>query len=1028
MPLLGSPALNTTRSAASQRLAWLTCALLLGLAQPAQAQTACGPTETTITVDGRFGDWGNVLRNPENLVLDAFGNSAPCGSTGDKDCVTGAGQDLRLAAVTWDTDNLYLFIERFARLGNSNSRYFHFWIDRDDEQQLDAADRDLILQLDVRSMGMMPRRDSLEAELFRLSSGSFPLVDVGDATCGPDGDLPCGDGFFPDDGSAEYVSVVTYPDCPDNGCVGPAGRRFEVAVPWTDLNLEPGQPFAFHLSAGDRRFPQNGNYTGSVFWDNAGGLHGGPASTGFTCHEVVPDRERFALAGETVVHEHSVLNLGNRDATFQLRSTSSHGFTMSLSADLNLNGTPDPAELLYVDANGDGDLDDMGDSVTLIGDSDGDGQPDTGLLAGARVDAPGGEIPLLLSVQVPLAAPLPLVEVNQLEATSADGVVQLATARTHVGQLIAWQDQESSAAPGLLVPYVHLLWNAGGLPDDIGIEVTSSEGWPVTLYHDPGEVTACDGVGAVELTGAISLMPRELACLIALVEVPAGAAPGVIDSTTFRFSSTAAPGVEGLVTDVTTVAPLFELEPSYTVAEGTAKHAGVDSIVLFPHRITNNDELPTAFQVTHSGVDGTYHADPDCDGNPADGWPLVDLTPELPAFGGSGCFILALDTFGLATGTIETNQVFAVPLSSPVETVDTIDELILSRAVTYSDAARRLSETDFRPCDRVHAGASGLTNNRHDEFLLWWEDPDGNRIQADVRSSDLRGETVGTLDLPADATPGTWWLRLFQCPTGPFTPDGACDTLSDSLDAVPFRVGSDARVEPPVTDLPAYPQVTPLLQVSTELVNVEDRALVGTILEHVVLSPDRSLSLDETGAFRPHADGLVTRRRALPEVGPSAALDDVLGLVDLSFPFEAADYLVQVDWRLSCGALLGSSLVTFTVGEPCGGDVPVTGPGSSLRVAAGSVLTWTGLADAEAYPVYRGTLEGLGGLASRGPDPLDHACLDVVPAPGWVDAVPEPPGVVGVYYLVTASNSCGVTAEGLGFGSEGSPRPTPACP
>ena len=70
----------------------------------------------------------------------------------------------------------------------------------------------------------------------------------------------------------------------------------------------------------------------------------------------------------------------------------------------------------------------------------------------------------------------------------------------------------------------------------------------------------------------------------------------------------------------------------------------------------------------------------------------------------------------------------------------------------------------------------------------------------------------------------------------------------------------------------------------------------------------------------------------------------------------------------------------------------------------------------------RGTL----GLATRGATPYDHACLFLTSVTSFSD--PAPVGSGGWYYVVTASNACGMTAEAFGSSSRGERRQDGACP
>lgn len=116
------------------------------------------------------------------------------------------------------------------------------------------------------------------------------------------------------------------------------------------------------------------------------------------------------------------------------------------------------------------------------------------------------------------------------------------------------------------------------------------------------------------------------------------------------------------------------------------------------------------------------------------------------------------------------------------------------------------------------------------------------------------------------------------------------------------------------------------------------------------------------------------------------------------------------------------------VGDACEclpGDEPASGPGASLRMGPGGAMSWSAVALADRYPVYRGSIPATNTMGRRLP-PHDHACLGEAGTTAWIDA--DVPTSGGYYYLVSAANDCAEALSGVDSDSLGTPRPQPGCP
>ncbi|WP_455199148.1 hypothetical protein, partial [Kaarinaea lacus] len=105
--------------------AFLSFVLMCCFAQAAQAVYI----ERTITIDGSMNDWydtpptytpgGDITNN-----AGQYSNDAQTGA-GDLDTVGSTGRDLRKFSFTWDTTNLYFYVERWASTTNVTDWWFY---------------------------------------------------------------------------------------------------------------------------------------------------------------------------------------------------------------------------------------------------------------------------------------------------------------------------------------------------------------------------------------------------------------------------------------------------------------------------------------------------------------------------------------------------------------------------------------------------------------------------------------------------------------------------------------------------------------------------------------------------------------------------------------------------------------------------------------------------------------------------------------------------------------------------------------
>lgn len=274
------PAYTSRRSnAGSIRSHVLAVALGLCAALPVTADAVIIPR--TITLDGDMSDWGPVdlnndgdtldpgegrivgdsvvPGNPGQFSEDAEGKSASCSNPvqpdEDQDCtVQGTGRDLEYFAFTFDDDNLYMFVRRYASLKNITNWWFYLDLDADGLLQ----DGEKVLR--VAWQGNTGNTVRTLYDYTAAAQGGDPLTIGGSA----DGyTMP---GTIPSQGTSllpDYNAGAT--------TIPQDGLEMETVVRWDELDPSATGPFSvgFHISASNTQ-----NIPGGID-DNMNGPAGG---------------------------------------------------------------------------------------------------------------------------------------------------------------------------------------------------------------------------------------------------------------------------------------------------------------------------------------------------------------------------------------------------------------------------------------------------------------------------------------------------------------------------------------------------------------------------------------------------------------------------------------------------------------------------------------------------------------------------------------------------------------------------------
>ncbi len=206
----------------------------------------------TITIDGAMGDWTaatNILTNSGQFSTDCDGSIAPADGGCDGDYPVGStGRDLKLFSFTWDSNNIYLFVERYASTSNATDWWFYL----DSNNSGTQEDGEPVLHVDWNGAN---RRTSVELCVYDAADNTLgdSLVTNGTA-----------DGY-------DMPGVIVSQSCVSQyNLIGGAanGVQMEIAVSWASLGLSGPANVGFHISS------SNGTNIPTQIQDNMSGPAG----------------------------------------------------------------------------------------------------------------------------------------------------------------------------------------------------------------------------------------------------------------------------------------------------------------------------------------------------------------------------------------------------------------------------------------------------------------------------------------------------------------------------------------------------------------------------------------------------------------------------------------------------------------------------------------------------------------------------------------------------------------------------------
>jgi uncharacterized repeat protein (TIGR01451 family) len=428
-------------------------ALILA-ALPAGPALAGTPTLRTITVDGDMADWAAVLADPDNVHLDG-----PAGGLPDADAPADPILDLDTFAYTWDATNLYLYIHR--RRSSTNIKYYWFFFDADNDGRMEQGEPVLRLEWWGSNRRTALRRDAYDA-VDNVNGDPGSLAGVHDGYDLPGSSINGYSLGNPTGGSAD-------------------GLAAETAISWASLGIPAGSPIVVHVSS-----TRNMSGIPTDVVDNLGG------DNYFTSVLLDPDRAAATPPGALAVFAHTLTNTGNLADVYDLTWTSSGAFapvSVTFHRDADGSGTltaPDAA----------------------LADTDGDGAPDTGLVAGM-----GGTLAILAVVATSAAEPVGGAATITVRATSSydpatwDAAADALTLSGPSLTLLKASDR-AAALPGDTITYTVTYTNTG---DQEAQNVVLTDAVPAPAVYVAGSASGAGAAVSFSHDGGLTYDASEAA-------------------------------------------------------------------------------------------------------------------------------------------------------------------------------------------------------------------------------------------------------------------------------------------------------------------------------------------------------------------------------------------------------------------------------------------------------------------------------------------------------------------------------------
>ncbi len=839
---------------------------------------AGAPTLKTININGNMQDWSEVLTNPNNVTIDGA-SATNCANSTDKDCpVQSTGKDMVKFAWTYDSTNIYLYVERVG--SSSNVQNFFFIMDVGQDKYANSTD--FVLHVSYQGSNR-----STNLTLYKYS----PLNPSGDP-------LVNGSGFA--DGYDMPGSLVSIPSGDPSyfvvtGITGGSqnGSTFETYVPWSKLLVSSGTPIFFHVASGN-------NSSLSQVDDNLGGPGGGIGAFAYYWVQIYPDNTSSVSEGQNVTYTHTVKNNGSFNDRVDLHAISSNSLPISFFSDGNLMAT---------DVNGNGSFEDAGDYVNPSYDSNSDGKPDFQLSAWTSKT-------LQIEVETSLLPSNSYDSTKVYAVSGGDGSYSSAEDKTYIGDLIIYPDNNISGTPSDYVNLNHTLRNYRE-DDYIKLSLISSLGFSYSLYKgsdligtdnggdgiwdyvNPSYDYNSDNFPDVYLTQGSSIS-LTLYCMI-----PSGATIGSTESVTISANGYTNQGSSSC-SDTIQIKPAFTFSPTYSLTNSTEKYGAAGHPLFFSHKIQNNTSTAKKFTFYATGYapyndsswQMTLYSDPNGDGNPSDG-SVINYTDSIPEMGGEYNIVVeVLVPSTVSPPATANSSVTAVEcLNSDCSSYDTNvkasveEDVRVSYIVPFEDALWTIQQRNFSPCQTLYSKAFNVVANQTGRYRVKILDPSSNIIRDVAKNSDSSGSFTDEYQFPATSVSGTYSLQLIDNTT-------TLDTAHLAIERGGSVLTSLSQIGRNLSDSLSFYST---LFNQNSSVNYK-----STKLWHLVKDPTNSLYLKEDGTWGTVAGGVYTKITQGVDLNAQDSCSLSSGFASVTFP-AYGKYTLCSTWEFSCGSLSDSS-------------------------------------------------------------------------------------------------------------------------
>ncbi|MFC1753477.1 Ig-like domain-containing protein [Thermoproteota archaeon] len=463
------------------------------------------------------------------------------------------------------------------------------------------------------------------------------------------------------------------------------GINLEVRLNWSELGISDPAPLNFHFSSGQgsaTNLPSN-------LEDNAEGMEFGYGNLLFQ-----PDRSASTTNGTSVYYAHDIKNCGMGNEVVNLYNYSTEGWNVTI---YHPNGT-------------------------LIPDTDADTLPDITLDTGNFTT-------IIVKVDVPSNTTDGTMDYTNITAIPLLSGNRTVIDTTSVGAISITPDSRTVAlTPGTTYDYNFAVINQQDFADTIEINVTSSQGWDVTLLYANG--TPLTDTDSDSLIDVGLFQPEEEKDILLRIVIPPGASLGTVDTSTITINSSTDLSIYDTSTAVTTVSE------ELTIASNQTGSAGISSSIFYLMTVTNSQDYYDVIDITHDSdmnwSISLYEMDKVTLLNDTDS----DGIPDIGNISGSGTtqqfYVKVTISETASTGDSDFTLIYAnSSVNSSVYDVASLNTTA-QNIVVYENAARSIEESQFLKTETVYTRGHSLCDYTNVYFV--WIDSNSStlRISNDI--------------------------------------------------------------------------------------------------------------------------------------------------------------------------------------------------------------------------------------------------------------------------------------------------------